>query len=324
MRSCSTIRTRPALRGLAFLCMLGIALMPAIADDALTLREYAEAHGPLKVYTVPLRFSADGIPVNAIDQRNNLKEGERILPLSGLGLTDIAGISELLVDDGGRVVPIASVPELHLFLNDNEIAIFPKDLTSLRNVIYLYLKENRLETIPPEIAQMTGLRGVYFTGNRISAIPRELFEMTWLRKLELTDNRIGELSPEIGALEHLIHFRIDRNQLEFLPDSIDRLVNLRVVDFSHNRLTRIPDSFGNVRILYVLRLNGNEGLLSLPDGDGFAGMSASIEIDDTAIERSRLPPRIRARVEATRPQGNYQRAMAERLAGSEASVDNER
>ena len=64
---------------------------------------------------------------NATDQTNNLAEGDRALILSGQGLADITGISALTVEDEGKPAPIASVKNLHLFFNDNQIASIPDE-----------------------------------------------------------------------------------------------------------------------------------------------------------------------------------------------------
>src|SRR5580698_7862353 len=100
--------------------LLGAQFLAGAHLWAVTLTEYAQQH-PLKLFVA----SKGSVMPNKTDQTNNLKEGERALLLSSAGLTDLTGLSRLMVEDDGKSVPIASVKNLHLFLNHNEIASIP-------------------------------------------------------------------------------------------------------------------------------------------------------------------------------------------------------
>lgn len=84
-----------------------------------------------------------------------------------------------------------------------------------------------------------------------------------------------------------------------LPDSVGKLTKLRVCDFSDNRITRLPEGFGQVRILYQLRVRNNP-LTALPAG--FEGMPGTIDITGTKIEFDRLSPSLRARISTEKAQ----------------------
>ncbi|OAM90977.1 hypothetical protein AW736_05625 [Termitidicoccus mucosus] len=288
------------------------AISASVIARTVSLADYARAGQPLKIYTVPQKFDASGIPLLKSDQINNFKEGDHVLPLSDKKLTDLKGISTLKVEFGGKIVPIITVPRLQLFFNKNDLHDIPAEIGRLENVIFIYFKENKLTHIPPAIAGMKSLQGMYFTDNKITEIPPEVFTLAGLRKLEIAGNQLSVLPREVGNLTKLIHFRLDKNKLTSLPDSISNLKELRVVDFSDNDLAEIPQAFAEVSIRYELRLRGNKKLRTLPYGKGFASMTAAIDIKDTGIDPASLPPEIRARTEATRPPGAYAKALAER------------
>ena len=266
----------------------------------IALMDYARKH-PLKIYTVTVSQKKEGIPIAETDQTNNFAIGNKILPLSDKGLKDIRGISKLIVEYNGQETPITEVPDLQIFLNRNEISEIPKELSQLDNVIFIYLNENRFKEVAPYIAGMESLLGMYFSGNDISTVPPEIFGMKQLKKLEFANNRIEQLPEELGNLTKLYHLKFCGNKLRTLPESMGNLTSLRVVDFSDNYLTSVPESLADVFIFYVLRLNGNRDLATLPTGPGFAAMPARIENQGTAIDPGRLPPEIRERTEADDP-----------------------
>lgn len=272
---------------------LAALLLGAGPLGAVTLAEHTNTH-PLKLFV-----ATQGAEMpNAMDQTNNLKEGDRVLSLSGLGLTDLAGISSLMVEDEGRSVPITAVKELQVFCNHNEITALPEEIGALKNVTFLYFEHNRLRELPPALKQMDSLVGMYYTANQFTEIPPFVFEMTRLRKLQFAKNRLTVLPPEIGNLTRLIHFNIGENQITTLPETIAKLTLLRVCELSDNRLTALPESFGKVPILYQLRVRNNP-LNALPAG--FASMPGTIDITGTHIDAEKLPPELRARINTEKP-----------------------
>ena len=260
---------------------------------AITLTEYAQQHS-LKLFVA----AKGSVMPNTTDQTNNLKEGDRALLLSTAGLTDLTGISRLMVENDGKSVPIASVKNLHLFFNRNEITSIPDEISALKNVIFIYFENNQLSVLPRALTQMDSLSGMYFTGNQFNEIPPFVFEMTRLRKLQFSKNHLTVLPPEIGNLSRLIHFNIANNEIEKIPDAIAKLKLLRVCELSDNRISSLPEAFGDVPILYQLRVRNNP-LTSLPAG--FAAMPGTIDITGTKIDFEKLPPALRARINTQKP-----------------------
>src|SRR5581483_911526 len=131
-----------------------------IAGAEVTLADYASGK-VLPIYTAGI----DKIPLAGSDNTNNLNDGDKVIMLSRIGLSDIDGISRLRVRDQGREMPLSDVEHLHLYLNENAIRALPAELYTMRKITFLYLYFNRLDAIPPQLAAMKSMLGMYFTGN---------------------------------------------------------------------------------------------------------------------------------------------------------------
>jgi Leucine-rich repeat (LRR) protein len=169
-----------AVKRYSILLLLSGCCPPSALSAETTLEAYSRANVPT-VYTVTERQQST-LPIASGDQVNNLAAGDKVLTLSGKGLTSLDGIAKLRVTDGGREVSLSDLKNLQIFLNDNALSGLPNELFEMQNVTFLYLMHNRFDAIPPGIARMKGLQGMYFTGNRIARIPPEVFTMTWLRR----------------------------------------------------------------------------------------------------------------------------------------------
>ncbi len=273
-----------------------LLLLGSLLPAQVTLRQYAGAH-ELTLQTVAVRQDTT-LTLTDGDQNNNFAVGDKVLTLSGKGLTGLDGIATLQVVDRGSKVALRDVKNLQIFLNGNALTRLPAEFFDLQNVIFVYLMRNRMDAIPTEIARMRGLQGMYFTSNHISRIPPEVFTMTWLRKLQVSKNQLTELPEALGNLTNLIHLNLSENAIQTLPESVARLTKLRVCDFSDNRISRLPEAFGQVHILYQLRVRNNP-LTALPAG--FADMPGTIDITGTKIDPDRLPPALRSRIGTEKP-----------------------
>lgn len=268
----------------------------AAPGAAVTLQEHVRDHPPA------LFVARKGaVMPNSIDQTNNLQEGDRALLLSGLGLTDLAGLSELTVDDDGVRRPITAVARLHLFLNQNRIRSLPEEIGRLKNVKFLYLEHNLLENLPRALLAMDALEGMYYTANRFTSVPAFVYTMTRLKKLQFSKNQLTELPPEIGQLTELRHLNFAGNRLPSVPATISRLARLRVCDLSDNQIRELPVEFGTVAIVNQLRVRNNP-LTTLPAG--FATMRATIDITGTKIDPEKLSPELRAKISTEKPPGS--------------------
>ncbi len=273
---------------LAGLLSLGGDLL-AVTLEALAAKE------PLPVRTVA---KGEAVDLGEGNQTNNLKEGGKVLMLSGQGLVSLSGIAALTVMDDGKAVPIKQLQGLQVFLNDNELEDLPEEMAGLDNVTFLYVYQNRMRAIPPVVGRMKGLLGMYFTSNKLTEIPAFVYEMRQLRKLQVSKNHVKSIAPEIGQLTNLIHMNLSENEIGSLPDSMAKLRRLRVCDLSDNHIERLPESFGEVQILYQLRVRNNP-LSALPAG--FVKMPGTIDITGTKIRLEDLAPELRAKISTEKP-----------------------
>ncbi len=279
--------------------VVAVVLLAEVAQG-ITLQEYAQAH-PLRLF-----IAAKGaVMPNSIDQTNNLQENDRALLLSGQGLTDITGISTLIVEDDGKQVPLTAVKNLHIFLNKNQIASIPEEIRELDHVVFLYFEYNRLDDLPRALQEMDDLVGMYFTANEFTAVPPFVFEMRRLKKLQFSKNQISVLPPEIGNLTELRHFNMAGNHIAVIPATISKLTKLRVCDLSDNQISQLPPEFGEVPIVNQLRVRNNP-LTDLPRG--FASMRATIDITGTRIEIAQLPPELQGKINTEKPPGSKDEA----------------
>lgn len=276
-----------------FLTVLGMLAL-SVSAHALTLMEYAKQH----TITIQTVHPGEGVDLGKENQVNNLKEGGKVLVLSGKNLTSIEGISTLTVVDNGKPVPLTSVPGLQLFLNNNEIEVVPEEFAALDNVTFVYLNSNKVRVIPAAVTRMKSLQGMYFTENQLTEIPPELFAMKQLRKFQISRNHVKEIPAAFGNLVNLIHLNLAENDITSLPDSMANLKQLRVCDLSENRLTNLPEAFGSVQILYQLRVRNNP-LTTLPAG--FVAMPGTIDITGTKIRVEDLSPELRAKIGTEKP-----------------------
>lgn len=267
-----------------------------LTSRAISLEDYARANA-IKVFVA----RKGAVMPNPYDSPGHLKEGTKALLLSGLDLTDLKGISTLLVEDGGRRVPVVSIKGVHLYVNNNRLDSLPDEIGALDNVEFFYCEFNQLSTLPRALADMESLIAMYFTGNRFTEIPGFVYDMSRLTKLQFSKNQIKVLPPDIGRMNELRHFNIAGNQIAVLPDSIANLTKLRVCDLSDNRLTVLPEVFGRVQIVNQLRVRNNP-LSALPAG--FATMRATIDITGTNIDPAKLSPEMRARISTEKPPGS--------------------
>jgi len=127
----------------------------------------------------------------------------------------------------------------------------------------LELNENQIAIIPPEIGSLKALIDIDLSYNQIMVIAPELGSLTALVILSLNNNQLTTLPPEIGSLTALRHLSLEHNQLTSLPPELGNLTGLYSIDLRFNELTSLPPKFGNLTALIWLYLENNE-LTTLP------------------------------------------------------------
>lgn len=146
----------------------------------------------------------------------------------------------------------------------------PRELAALPYLRRLGLWSNDIVgSIPAQIGQLSRLQVLHLDDNRlVGNIPRQIGRLKELADLSLDLNGgiSGRIPPEIGNLDNLERLRLSNAGLQGpISRTIGRLAGLRELFLQNNRLAReLPEELGELRLLEVLDVSGNEFIGGLP------------------------------------------------------------
>lgn len=192
----------------------------------------------------------------------------------------------------GEIPPgyLSQSPVESFLMSENNLEGFiPLDLGNSQTLIEINLGGNQLVgSVPVTFATYTSLTTLQLDSNiLIGSIPDDIYRMPNLERLYLNNNPLmtGGLSPAIAQLESIKELRVGGTGIGgFLPDEIFSLPNLEELDVSEaafrgtlpttisnlgdtikqlklndNTFTgTVPVAFGNLEVLNVLTLQGND------------------------------------------------------------------
>ncbi|XP_028122555.1 probable LRR receptor-like serine/threonine-protein kinase At3g47570 [Camellia sinensis] len=151
-----------------------------------------------------------------------------------------------------------------LYLQRNKLTgNIPRAIGNCTLLSVLHLGENNLTgLIPEEICELPNVRELRLcVNNLMGAIPTSIFNISSLQGMSLTENNLSSNLPSsIGLwLPNLSFLYLPTNKLTgIIPESISNASKLIALDLGNNAFTgSIPKSLGNLRLLEVLHLNGN-------------------------------------------------------------------
>jgi Leucine-rich repeat (LRR) protein len=180
--------------------------------------EYARGH---KITALTI-VDRDSTKLEPRDQTNNLKPEEKIVSLTGKGLSSIDGIAGLRVEDGGRDVPLAAIDKLHLlqgkYFTANNIGAIPPEIFTMKRLRKLQVSKNHLTELPAAIGNLTELIHFNIAANQIAALPDSIERLTKLRVCDFSDNRITRLPEGFGKVRVVHQLRIRNNPISALPE----------------------------------------------------------------------------------------------------------
>lgn len=131
---------------------------------------------------------------NPYEAPGHLKEGAKALLLSGLDLTDLKGISTLLVMDGGRKVPVAAIAGLHLYVNNNRLESLPDEIGAL---------DNRLTALPEGFGRVQIVNQLRVRNNPLTALPGRVRHDACDHRYHRDEHRFGKtIAGDAGADQH--------------------------------------------------------------------------------------------------------------------------
>ncbi len=167
-----------------------------------------------------------------------------------------------------------------LHLGDNDLMLFPKKISKLKNLHYLEIGSNKLTHLPEEIGELSNLVYLYLEGNKLEFLPKEIQKMQNLECLSIYNNQFKEFPKEICNLKKLKILNFGRNNIKKIPKEIEGLENLTVLNFS---------SFYDINFIFKNRI------ILLPKGThcySLNGKMMPIKIAQTNNEITELPKEI--------------------------------
>ncbi|KAF7851623.1 hypothetical protein BT93_L3448 [Corymbia citriodora subsp. variegata] len=162
-----------------------------------------------------------------------------------------------------------------LDLSSNNLSgVIPRELASLRFLLYLILNNNQIVgDIPNEIGFLSKLEHLNLASNNFSGlIPAQLTECTNLLSLNLSTNKLkGRIPSEIGNVRFLEVLDLSQNQLTGrIPQELGKLRVLKTMNISHNSLFgSIPRTFGDMLALTIVDVSYNNLEGPLPNVKAF-------------------------------------------------------
>lgn len=100
-------------------------------------------------------------------------------------------------------VPVDMMAVLHW--NYRGFKEFPEEIMKSRSEIItdVYLKENSITEFPRDLWQFKSLKNLYLSGNDIKVLPKEIGMLVSLKSLDLSGNLLTCVPEEISQLDHL-------------------------------------------------------------------------------------------------------------------------
>ena len=169
-----------------------------------------------------------------------------------------------------------------LDLSGNRLERLPGEIGALAHLEQLNVARNELTVLPDAVAKLGALVRLDAQSNALAALPTSLGEGggTALRQVNLAHNRLRGLPGSFCSLDSLVALDASDNRIESLPKDFGELGELRRLDLHKNALTTLPGSFYRLNRLEECFLNGNKGLMGLPEirADGDDVVLQSIQV----------------------------------------------
>ncbi|XP_057796852.1 receptor kinase-like protein Xa21 [Salvia miltiorrhiza] len=168
-----------------------------------------------------------------------------------------------------------------------------RDVGNITMLTNLFLSENHFTgLIPTEFGQLYHLETLSLDSNSLSgSIPHELFNISTLRILGLDDNALSGVLPT-----HLCHASPFLKKLYLgpnsitgaIPNSISNCSQLTTLSLGENKFSGyIPTHLGNLRLLQVLSLSGNN-LTQSPSSSFITSLTNCRSLTDLEFDNNPL------------------------------------
>ena len=161
-------------------------------------------------------------------------------------LTNLLTIKKLWLDDNNlEVFPecVLKMPWLEaLSLDNNNLSKIPSDIAKMNSLKILTLDQNNLNSLPEGIGSLTSLKSLGLNENELTALPESFGNLKKLKFLHLKWNQFSKFPKSILSLESLEILSLNNNDLKTLPKDINKLRALRKIFLYHNDITSLPKS----------------------------------------------------------------------------------
>lgn len=174
----------------------------------------------------------------------------------GFELTDVTGIAEFEVLFEGKKMPLQDVPNLSLFLHDNNLVDLPAELATLQLRV-LMLSNNQFEKIPAVCFELKNLLALNVSNNKLMHVDKKIESLQQLEYLNVDDNQLSKIPASIGTLQKLKILMLANNLLTELPRELAGLSSLETFSVSGNRLQTLPENMSALEKLTYLSAGDN-------------------------------------------------------------------
>jgi len=137
-----------------------------------------------------------------------------------------------------------------IFLNNDQVLNFPKELAMLKNLQYLEIRDSILESLPEEIGSLEHVTDLVITECKtFTLLPDSICNWPGLVYLEVAGTALDELPDNIGNWKSLEDLNINQNKLSTLPEQIGDLKSLQILRTYGNYAMTLPDSLEQLKQL---------------------------------------------------------------------------
>lgn len=132
-----------------------------------------------------------------------------------------------------------------LVLSGKNLKELPNNFVNVyKSIKALYLDNNQLSEFPKELCRLAQLEVLTLNSNRIQLLPKGVESLSMLERLELANNAMTCLNPSVEKLTRLQHLTVSSNSLIYWPKEMCKLGNLQTLHVHGNKCIRfIPTEF---------------------------------------------------------------------------------
>lgn len=186
------------------------------------------------------------------DWRHVLSRTGRIVDLRDRGITrlpewNLDNTVEVLLLDGNKFSDFPTdlprlCPNLRvLSMKDNIIYSLDRSIGGLPFLQELYLDNNEIAQLPPQMSNLRNLRILSLNGNALVSLSFVVEDFKLLEILRVDQNKIPNIPPEIGDLRRLLEFSAQGNRITSVTGNLSRCEYLQVLNLAGNEnLDRLP------------------------------------------------------------------------------------